>query len=577
MKCWLVLVGLALVVACDSNPPSETPDTGLVLDAGTFDDARVPDASSDAGEVMPRSAPLPPVSGGTMTVAGFRVLVADPDRDALFVFRLPALDGTLERTIALEPGDEPGRMVPLDEERVLVVLRGAGALATIDFVNGTVERLDTCANPRGVDVSADGIIYATCAGGSFITIDGSRTTTSILEPDLRDVVVEGDHLYVSLLRSAEVLVLDRASLEIVDRLVPSNADGLPNSAWRMRAAPEGGVLLLHQVSSQDPIVVERGGYGAMTVCGPAGVVQTAYSHLQVGEAPITQTLIFAVMGVDFAVLPDGSVGIASAGATGLARTSGVTRYPIAEGDCASPEFDDLTTRPAHSIEAVGDQLVAWLPETASLRIGFDRDVESGAEVLGNPGRTLFHAGTPAFVACASCHPEGRDDGVTWNFVPTGLRRTQSLIGGLLDTAPFHWDGDQADMSAIMEGSFTERMGGGTLEPEQVEAISQWLEMLPGVARDVATDADTLAAGAAAFESAACTDCHAGAALTNNANMDVGTDGSFQVPSLRGVSMRAPYLHDGRAVSLEEAVAQHADLTSLSTDERSALIAHLETL
>src|SRR5262249_26625612 len=59
------------------------------------------------------------------------------------------------------------------------------------------------------------------------------------------------------------------------------------------------------------------------------------------------------------------------------------------------------------------------------------------------GHGIFHANSGAGLACASCHPEGGDDGRVWRFrlkdgtaVP---RRTQNLRGGILATAPFHWD------------------------------------------------------------------------------------------------------------------------------------------
>ena len=43
----------------------------------------------------------------------------------------------------------------------------------------------------------------------------------------------------------------------------------------------------------------------------------------------------------------------------------------------------------------------------------------------------------------------------------------------------------------------------------------------------------------------------GTLLTNNATVDVGTGAAFQVPSLRGVSWRAPLMHDGCATTLTD--------------------------
>jgi cytochrome c peroxidase len=49
----------------------------------------------------------------------------------------------------------------------------------------------------------------------------------------------------------------------------------------------------------------------------------------------------------------------------------------------------------------------------------------------------------------------------------------------------------------------------------------------------------------------CTSCHAGALGTNNTTVDVGTGMPLQVPRLVELSYRAPFLHDGRAPTLED--------------------------
>src|SRR5439155_1200658 len=50
---------------------------------------------------------------------------------------------------------------------------------------------------------------------------------------------------------------------------------------------------------------------------------------------------------------------------------------------------------------------------------------------------------------------------------------------------------------------------------------------------------------------ACATCHAGTLLTNNTTVDVGTGQPLQVPSLRGVSWRAPLMHNGCAKTLAD--------------------------
>ena len=64
------------------------------------------------------------------------------------------------------------------------------------------------------------------------------------------------------------------------------------------------------------------------------------------------------------------------------------------------------------------------------------------------GHAIFHGNAGGMIACASCHPEGTEDGRVWNFSCEGPRRTQSLGGGLAGTEPFHWNGELPAFPAL---------------------------------------------------------------------------------------------------------------------------------
>src|SRR6202012_5489980 len=73
------------------------------------------------------SAPTPPpaLSGGTLVMlSGGLAFAADPDRDQAYL--VETATGTLEATIALVPGDEPGRAVQDAAGKVHLVLRRSG-------------------------------------------------------------------------------------------------------------------------------------------------------------------------------------------------------------------------------------------------------------------------------------------------------------------------------------------------------------------------------------------------------------------------------------------------------------------
>ncbi len=211
-----------------------------------------------------------------------------------------------------------------------------------------------------------------------------------------------------------------------------------------------------------------------------------------------------------------------------------------------------------------------------------------ATSVADTGHDLFHhAAQPGgALACASCHPEGRDDGRVWNFIPQGLRRTPSLVGGLLATAPYHWDGSLTDVSSLMTEVFTGRMGGDIEDGPHVAAVSRFLEAIPRVPLSPvpASAVASVAHGMALFQSATlgCTGCHSGAHYTDNATVDVGTGQAFQVPTLIGVGLRAPFLHDGCAATLTDRFGScggpmHGSTSQLSTSDIANLVNYLDTL
>ncbi|HBQ12655.1 MAG TPA: hypothetical protein DEF51_16430 [Myxococcales bacterium] len=142
------------------------------------------------------------------------------------------------------------------------------------------------------------------------------------------------------------------------------------------------------------------------------------------------------------------------------------------------------------------------------------------------------------------------------------------------------------------------------DPELSEGVlSQLASFVEALAPpSPSVDLSGLAMATALFESVGCAACHvpelegtAGPvrAYTDLLLHDVGTTrlavdgqpGEIRTPPLWGISASAPYLHDGRAVSLEAAIAAHAgeatETTSaylaLSEDERALVITLLRSL
>ena len=196
------------------------------------------------------------------------------------------------------------------------------------------------------------------------------------------------------------------------------------------------------------------------------------------------------------------------------------------------------------------------------------------------GHDLFHTPTPGGVSCATCHPEGRDDGSTFVFAEMGDRRTPALNVSLEGTEPFHWVGDLADMHALGEEVRVKRMQGPELTHQETDALARFVFDLPRENPKRAADELAVTRGETIFDAVGCRECHSGPSLTNNANVDIGGH-VLQVPPLVGVAFRPPFMHDGRAADLHAAVQDMLPYSEpggpLDADQRDDLVAYLESL
>jgi cytochrome c peroxidase len=124
----------------------------------------------------------------------------------------------------------------------------------------------------------------------------------------------------------------------------------------------------------------------------------------------------------------------------------------------------------------------------------------------------------------------------------------------------------------------------TPTPAQADALAHWIDRQP-VLHAAPVDAAAVTRGQALFESEAvgCNKCHTGARLSSNQSADVGTGVFVQVPSLRAVSFRAPFMHDGCARTLSDRFTtcgggdKHGHTSQLQATQIQDLVAYLESL
>jgi hypothetical protein len=566
--------------------------------------------------VTTASTPVLPISGGTLliTADGSTAVAADPERDQVYLVDLAS---KAVRTTALKPGDEPGRVVEDAAGRLHVSLRRGGAIATIDPKTATVtSRQAACPAPRGLAYQAAGdLIHVACTGGELVSLPaagGAATRTVTLDRDLRDVVVGASGtLLVSTFRSAQVIVVG-ADGTASSRMTPGSGQvpavmaplqmRTPSVAWRMvsRGDTMGSVVMLHQTGTTDLVDPVAGGYTSFVGCG--GIVQPGVSVLTPGGStpPVAGGLGSLSVVVDIAVSP-GATNIALAapgnaanGQPSLVEGSFAQMTQGAMSPCSPPQ--QLTNvpnaPPAGQVVAVAYSqagvLFAQTREPAALwSSNTGTTIALASDSRADTGHLIFHANAGGGLACASCHPEGGEDGRVWNFVCAGARRTQSIRGGISMTAPFHWDGSEHDFSHLMDDVFTGRMAGPLLSADQKTALQSWVDTIPALPAAAGLDAAAVTRGSMLFNDAkvGCATCHAGALFTNNTTVDVGTGQPLQVPSLRGVSWRAPFMHNGCAATLGDRFTnatcgggdKHGATSTLTAAQVSDLTAYLQSL
>jgi mono/diheme cytochrome c family protein len=547
-----------------------------------------------------------PVYGGTMESApGIRgVVAADPEGD-----RLLRVVGKEVLEIGLGYNARPFR-VHVEETRAWVTLRGRGELTSVSLDTGEIEwTTRVCLEPRGVTRSQAGPLLVACAGGEIVEVDddGALLRLAILDVDLRDVVAANGVLLVSRFTTGEILEVDPDTLLEVDRV---DLDGV---VWRMRPYdffasqddpwPEPGALVLRQIMNCETIELpgddtdtateeESPAYGSTdsNLSCHTPLVKSQLMFVGRYGPRYSQGLEGATAATDMVITQQGEVAVANAGA---GKNDGdVLLFQYYAGSSQSPSEVIRLTSPGRASALAVDEdgsLVAQAAGPLSLQRLTDMDV-----VLEEPkdetdeAIRLFQEQPGVGVSCASCHPEGLDDGKVWMFLQDDqllLRRTMPLAGRILSRQPYHWDGALEDAHALMDDTFVRRMG-GSVGPDQTAGLFEWLDALRHVRAHPAAPESDIEIGREAFETAGCGVCHGGPAFTNNQLAYTGDMmTAFKVPSLLGVGVRNRLQHDGCAYDLnarfagdcEEPPDTHGALSRLTEHEIEALKAYLRTL
>jgi hypothetical protein len=361
--------------------------------------------------------------------------------------------------------------------------------------------------------------------------------------------------------------------------------------------PDGTALMLYQTGRVSPVPVTPGGYGAPAFdpCFSGSIIDERVGHFDPdspgapGKASLPLPMVAGA--ADFAISPGGQqlAVVAPGNSWGPNPQAKLLVVPTPPSDGEPPSGCNLLDAPPVDGEPTSvaydpeGRIVVQSREPAQLQIVGGMTIPLSNDSRADTGLALFHMNTGVGVACASCHAEGHEDGRTWEFEGLGPRRTQTVAGGVVSRAPFHWDGAFASFDDLVHDVMVSRMSGPRPNTAQIGRFAGWLDDIPAPAPRAVTDPLAVERGRALFfdEGVGCGSCHSGDALTNDESADVGTGGMFQVPSLVGIGSRAPFMHDGCASTLRDRFgscggSKHGNAGNLSEPELDDLIAFLES-
>jgi len=642
---WAAAVPSALAALEASEPPPKTSKDPAKLAASA--QSRRHRAERIANEAYARKRPrnTPPRIFDPSAVResqGGLLVVLKPDSTA----------GLVETGRVMLPPDAWGLAVTRDERRALVTSPWSARVTLVELATLRVlASVTTRREPRGIALTPNGdkAYVSHLVGNTLSVIElgaGSLAVTELPFPAAASRTPAGVTLEASLAYDL-VLAPDAETL-----FVPRHALGAEGVGSWWGAATVDALDL----TTGKPLAPAPRGRVSAKLAGEELRPPQSWEAVP-GQAPAPRIELVQPRSVAYRSSTD-TLLVASEGGNALTEldalapdpTAAVVKvYPLASSYDVYGDFPDRGGGPA-GVALSRDERFAYVYcrttfDVARVELGpgtttFVHLADDGLPVDASYGRRLFaDARSPALsggLCCASCHPEGRDDGYVWREASVGqgtsgahflgrrenakpdapgngdpapqlaifARQTPMLAGRVRASGPFGWHAESPDLpKRLMLGTALHRApwqetfidpGSG----EQLSKLDYLVDYLrsgllppPTLVRDL--DA-TESRGKAIFESdeARCSRCHVPAneftdraatsmPLATRLGFDEELNRSFKTPSLWFIAGTAPYFHDGSQASLEDLVRNNHDrmgkTSHLDAGDQAALIAFLRTL
>ncbi len=535
------------------------------------------------------------------TADGRTMIAANMLNDTVSIINL----STNEIEAEIIVGDDPRTLTyTTDENRILTVNRADGTLNILDLSEDTPQISVTY--PVGV------LPYAVVSNEdnrTFISLQGSAEVIEI-DIDTGDILTRidtaenptglalwGDFLYVTHLWSGELSLIYLPQKQVVRNISTGQNGGLTPSITidprngtaylpQSRANADNpaltyDALVLPQVSVVDLADLSTQRTGRIALDSADRVVNMPFA----GAVDSVRNVLYIInAGSNDLSVIDLETGVAQ----GHLRLGANPRGVLLSRDGSFLFVHNVIDGTLTTIQTSNLSVVDILPIS---------DVTIPIDIL--IGAELFHTATDSrlsnnnAISCASCHFDGQSDGQIWAGFADGARNTPALYD-LLGTAPYTWTGlwdEVADVELKIRGlqAGDGLVARGIFPPDgeahsglspDLDTLVAYLYTLQGPTTPSTQNPDSVARGEVVFDVLDCASCHSGEPFTDGLSHDVGTDGTFNTPTLRWLWQSAPYLHDGRAETLHTVFTlpgAHQLIGEVSNDDIDVLIAYLLSL
>jgi len=608
-----------------------------------------------------------------LSADGARLYVVNPEADSVSV--IDTATRALVREILLAPAapaadPTSGVFTPAvmpraaalapDGKTLYVTGERSGAVHVVDVASGVATaKIVVGSEPVGLVVSPDGAaVYAACSQDATVVKIDAATSTVVshaavpAEPWALAWSGDGTRLLVTHFMGQGVTSLDPATMTVAP------VWAIPPTAPRPAASPDrrlahGEVRGLYDLAARpgtDELWVAHALLGVDTAQPTLDFESTAFPALSLLDANGTYAETLSTDAQDVPGV-DGSFSDVVSGPHALAFTPDGDDALLVDANSGDVLVVDARTRleiglvrplPGKMPDGIAiapDGLTAYVDERVSADVAvlhLDRTggalsvTVDGAVIPRLPhdpmsvtlrlGQDLFNSAdssrypitTNHWIACATCHMEGRSDAVTWLFAQ-GPRDTPTNAGGMLGTGFLFRTADRTAVQDYWHTINVEQGGrfDATAQAPLLDAIAAYVNLALPLPVPPTTDATLVARGAQVFQASMCGSCHAGPRFTDSGAgnptldltgtvllHDVGTCVTagtfpdvahedvaghpraacmFDTPSLSGVASSPPYLHDGSAATLGDAVLKMPMAPAAGSADLTALVEYLRSL